>query len=59
MGIEGFENIYPKGPCTLLLYTWAPKSLYRKYFKAQVYNNEVHGPLGIYIYINGYTGEQD
>ena len=39
----------PKGPCTLLLYTWAPKSLYRKYFKAQVYNNEVHGPLGYFF----------
>ena len=29
----------PKGPCTSLLYTWALKSLYRRYFKAQVYNN--------------------
>ena len=27
----------PMGPCTKLLYTWAPKSLYRKYFKAQVF----------------------
>ena len=40
------KRITPKGPCTSLLYTWVPKSLYRKYFKAQVYNNQVHGPLG-------------
>ena len=37
--IHGFVRsyVYSEGPCTLSLYTLAPKSLYRKYLKAQVY----------------------
>ena len=29
--------MYPKGPCTQILYTLAPMYLYRDYFKANVY----------------------
>ena len=39
--------IYPKGPCTQIVYTLAPMYLYREYFKANVYTIQVHGPLGI------------
>ena len=33
----------PKGPCTQIVYTLAPKYLYRDYFKAKVYAIWVHG----------------
>ena len=36
----------PKGPCTQIVYTLAPKYLNRGYFKAKVYTIWVHGPLG-------------
>ena len=35
----------PRGPCTQIVYTLAPKYLYRDYFKAKVYTIWVHGPL--------------
>ena len=38
---------YPKGPCTQIVYTLAPKYLYRDYFKAKVYTIWVHGPSGL------------
>ena len=34
---SGFRVYYPKGPCTQIVYTLAPKHLYRDYFKAKVY----------------------
>ena len=37
---------FPEGPCTEIVYTLAPKYLYRDYFKAKVYTIWVHGPLG-------------
>ena len=37
---------YPKGPCTQIVYTLAPKYLYSDYFKDKVYTIWVHGPLG-------------
>ena len=39
--------IYPKGPCTQIVYTLAPKYPSMDYFKAKVYAIWVHG-LGIY-----------
>ena len=36
-----------KGPCTQIVYTLAPKYLYKDYFKAKVYTIWVHGPLGV------------
>ena len=34
----GFRGVgVPKGPCTQIVYTLAPKYLYRDYFKAKVY----------------------
>ena len=36
----------PKGPCTQVAYTVAPKYLYRDYFKAKVCTIWAHGPLG-------------
>ena len=38
----------PKCPCTLivLVYTLAPKYLYKNYFKAKIYTIWVHGPVG-------------
>ena len=38
--------INPKGPCTQIVYTLAPKYLYRDYFKAKLCTIRVHGPLG-------------
>ena len=35
-----------KGPRTFLVYTLAPKYLYRDYFKAKVYTIWAHGMLG-------------
>ena len=37
----------PKCPCTLivLVYTLAPKYLYKNYFKAKIYTIWVHGPV--------------
>ena len=35
-----------EGPCTQIVYTLAPKCLYRDYLKAKVYTIWVHGPLG-------------
>ena len=39
LGLKGLNTLYPypKGPCTQLVYTLAPKYLYRDYFKANVY----------------------
>ena len=37
---------YPMGPCNQIVYTLAPKYLYRDYLKANVYTVWVHGPLG-------------
>ena len=37
---------HPKGPCTQIVYTLAPKYLYRDYLSANVYTIWVHGPLG-------------
>ena len=34
-----------KGPCTQIVYTLAPKYLYRDYFQANVFTLWVHGPL--------------
>ena len=42
----GVWGVFPKGPCTQIVYTLAPKYLYRDYFKAKVYTIWVHGPLG-------------
>ena len=42
------SQLIPKGPCTQIAYTLAPKHLYRDYFKAKVYTVWVHGPLGYY-----------
>ena len=38
--------LFPKGPCTLIVDSLAPKYLYRDYFKAKVYPIWVHGPVG-------------
>ena len=38
----------PKGPWTQIVYTLAPKYLYRDYIKAKVYTIWAHGPLGMY-----------
>ena len=35
------------GPCTYILNTWAVEYFLDRDFGAQVYNNEVHGPLGV------------
>ena len=40
--------VYPKGPCTQIVDTLAPKYLCRDYFKAKVYTIWVHGLLGIH-----------
>ena len=37
--------LYPTGPCTQIVYTVAPKYLYRDCFKSKVYTIWVHGPL--------------
>ena len=37
---------FPKGPCTQIVYTLAPKYLYRDYFKDKEYTIWVHGPFG-------------
>ena len=37
---------YPLGPCTQVVYTLAPKYLYRDYFKAKAQTIWVRGPLG-------------
>ena len=37
------------GPCAQMVYTLAPKYLYRDYIKANVYTIWVHGPLGVYM----------
>ena len=56
------EPYNPKGPCTQIGYTLAPKDLYRDYFRAKVYNIWAHGPLenggpnmiqGIYSLLQG------
>ena len=39
------KGIFPKGPCTQLVYTLALKYLTRDYVKAKVYTNWAHGPL--------------
>ena len=41
--LSGIEN--PKGPCTQIVYTLAPKYLNRDYIEAIVYTIWVHGPL--------------
>ena len=41
------SNHYPKSPCTQIVYTLAPKYLYKDYFKAKVYTIWVHGPVGL------------
>ena len=41
------RQLFPKGPCTQIVYTLALKYLYRDYIKADVYTIWVHGPLGI------------
>ena len=38
--------LHSKGPCTQIVYTLAPKYLYRDYFKAKVSTIWVHGPFG-------------
>ena len=43
---KGYHS-YPKGPCTQIVYTLAPKYLYRDYIKAKVYTIWAHGPLGL------------
>ena len=45
-GFDASEHCNPKGPCTPIVYTLAPKYLHRDYFKAKVYTIWVHGPLG-------------
>ena len=35
--------LIPKGPCTHIVYTLAPKYLYRDYFQAKVCTTWVHG----------------
>ena len=39
--------LYPKGPCTNIVYTWALKGFPYSSFMAQVYAIWVHGPLGL------------
>ena len=46
----------PKGPCTQIVDTLAPKYPNRDYFKAKVYTIWVHGPLGRAF---GERGSQD
>ena len=41
----------PEGPCTVIVYIWAPKLLYRNPFKAQVYTRWVLGPLGKELWV--------
>ena len=41
------HTLSPKGPCTQIGDTLAPKYPNRDYFKAKVYTIWVHGPLGI------------
>ena len=41
--------VFPKGPCTHIVYTVAPKYLYRDYFKAKVCTVWVHGPSGVHF----------
>ena len=36
-----------KGPCAQIVYTSAPKYLYRDYLKANVYTIGAHGILGM------------
>ena len=36
---------HPEGPCTQIVYTLAPKYLYRDYIKAKVSTIWVHGPV--------------
>ena len=38
--------LIPKGACTQIVHTLAPKYLYRDYFEVKVYTIWVHGPLG-------------
>ena len=38
---------FPKGPCTQIVDTQAPKYLHRDDFKPTVYTIWAHGPLGI------------
>ena len=45
--ILGASTPYPKDPCAQIVYTLAPKYLYRDYIKAKVYTICVHGPLGL------------
>ena len=41
-----FAYMYPKAPCTLIVYTSSLKYLYRDPFKAEVSTKMVHGALG-------------
>ena len=45
---------YPKGPCTRMVYTLAPKYLYRYYFKANVHL-EAAAPFvqAVYLKVRG------
>ena len=63
-GIRGFRvqvlghRAYPKGPCDLLLCTWALKPLNRRYLKVQVIPIQVQG-LGLGFrgfWVNGIWG---
>ena len=45
------SGLFPKGPCTQIVYTLGPMYLYREYFNAKVYTIWVHGPLGFKLAI--------
>ena len=44
---------FPKGPCTQIVYTLAPKYVYRDDIKANVSTIWVHGPLGFLNIVPG------
>ena len=46
-------KLCPKGPCTQIVYTLAPKYLYRDYFRARVYTIWVPGPVGLTLKDDG------
>ena len=44
-----FTSLFPKGPCTQIVYTLSPMFRYREYFKAKVYTIWAHGPLALHV----------
>ena len=43
--------VFPKGPCTQIVYTWALKYSSYRYIGPKVHTIWVHGPLGIGNYL--------